>query len=163
MPKQIYKHPPELVTEVLMDVIVNGGVVRPVAIKHGLTESVVSAWKRKTHAAQYRELEEKYGREIEERLVTKARQNAERAGEIEAILIEKMLDTEGRDAPQALRAVTDAKTKNIDKVLSLTGRPNQITENRDIGAILEGLARMNVVKVAPEQPAIEATAEEVNE
>lgn len=153
--------PPEVVTAVLTDLVAAGGVAKRIEKKWEgtVTYQTICQWKRETHFAQYREIEERYGRELEELLVVQARANAMRAGEIEAELIEKMLTVEGRDAPQALRAITDAKTKNVDKMLSLTGRPSQITESRDMGAILESLARLNVIKVV-EPAAIDGSAVE---
>lgn len=153
------QYTPEIVTAVLTDLVMAGGVAKAIEKKWAdvVGYELICRWKRETHFAQYREIEERYGRELEDLMVTRARTNAQRAGEIEAELIERMLTVEGRDAPQALRAITDAKTKNIDKMLSLTGRPSQITESRDMGAILEGLARMNVLRVV-EPEAIEASA-----
>ncbi len=151
-------YPPEKVTAALVVLAELGGNVKAAAKRTGISQPTLRDWRSEKHAAQYDEIRTKFGRELEEQLITTARVNAHRAGEVEAELIERMRTVSDKDAPAALRAITDAKAKNVDKLLSLTGRPSAITENRDPSSILESLVRLKVLKV--DESAIDTTATE---
>ena len=98
--------------------------------------------------------------EQEAEMARKLRNNAERAIEIEADLLEKAANAQPRDVPQALRAVADVKAKSVDKLMALTGRaPSE--SGADLGATLASLAgkgflRMNVELGRPEPDAVDA-------
>ena len=152
--------PPALIDKGLMALIEAGGNAAQAAKNYtAVSEATLRNWRNDTHAQRYRDLEATYVKEVEGELIAQARENAHRAGEIERQLIEDMASVGDRDKPAALRAITDAKTKNVDKYLTLTGRPSAIVEQRDIGSILESLSRLNVLKVG----AVDSTAEEVTE
>ena len=59
----------------------------------------------------------------------------------------------GRTAANLARVAQSA----TDKRLSLQGRPTQITETRDLGAILRSLAAKGIIQVPDEPAQIEAS------
>jgi hypothetical protein len=107
----------------------------------------------------------KHGEELEARAVVLARENALAAAEAERTLIERNAKIQAPElVPQALRAAADSKSKNIDKLLALTGRP---VAPKDTSAqagmrlldemVKRGYLRMNVE--LPEPP-VEGSVEE---
>lgn len=75
------------------------------------------------------------------------RKNLARAVEIEADLLERAASATGRDVPNALRAVTDVKSKSLDGLLKLTGRSNPETTGGDIAQMLSGMVERGILKV----------------
>ncbi len=117
--------------------------------------STLSRWKNHEHAERYRQLEVDHGRELEAEIVMGARITARRAAEIEAELLERARTASDRDVPRALSAVTDVKSKSVNEVLALTGRPTDGgRKGRDMGELLKFLVDKKVFTV------VDATAEE---
>lgn len=94
--------------------------------------------------------------QIEEQLVAEMREVAARASQLEHQIMDQIVKKlpSMSDPSRALTAVTKAKQTAIDKVLSLTGRPQVITERRDAAQLVKKLEAMRVL--VP----IEGTAEE---
>ena len=141
---------PEKVTEALLQLVANAGNVAKTAKQVDLPEQTLRHWKNDTHAEQYRRLEEQHGRELELQAIDQARQTIVRAGEIERELLEKAKDSRPDMVPQALRAVTDVKAKNVDRLLSLTGRPVQPKDpgGNDLVALMQSMVDRGYLKVA---------------
>jgi hypothetical protein len=95
--------------------------------------------------------------QIEEHLVAEMREVAARASQLEHQIMDEIVKKlpSMSDPSRALTAVTKAKQTAIDKVLSLTGRPQVITERRDAAQLVKRLEAMRVL--IP----IEGSAEEV--
>lgn len=112
------------------------------------------AWMTETHSEQYTRIADGLGAEIERQVIRQAQDNMKRAGEIQADLLERVALIERPElVSQALRAVTDARTKSTTALLLLTGR--SITGN-DGGATIEAMTRLvnslqgqGLVKIAP--------------
>ena len=132
-----------------MSLVANGGNVKATAEE--LTDgefrvpmATLRAWKNEVHAEQYRRLEERYGRELEQEAVEVARQNIRRAGDKKRALLDR-IDPE--TAPpdqlaQLLKAVTDAEAKGTDGLLKLTGRPTNPTGDHSAGEVVRLLTTM---------------------
>jgi hypothetical protein len=167
---------PEQVTRALRELVAHAG--DPTAAAEALVDdefqvpvATLRRWKRDTHAEQYRRLEEEYGRELERIAAEQARATIVRAGQIERDLLERVKDAPPDVAPQALRAAADVKSKNVDKLLALTGRAGMAPAPSDFGSLLRHMQARGYVKLnvtleggdqppGPEQPAIDGTAEE---
>lgn len=159
---------PEQVTMALMSLVANGGDVKATAEEliddeFQVPVTTLRTWKDRTHAERYRELELKYGEELERMTIEKLRRNADRAAQIEAELLEEI----ARGVPmeqraQALRAVADSRSKSVDKLLAMTGRdPGGRGGETDLVGLMRSLAAKGLVKVnvelgAGEEPATDA-------
>jgi hypothetical protein len=135
--------------------------------EHGIEigPSTLSSWKTRDHPERYRQLESQYGAAIEAEIVLAARNNAKRAAEIEAVLLERVeAITDPKDLPAALRAVADVKAKAINEVLALTGRPTDgKQQSNDMASLLKTLVDRKVFTIpdARDEPAVEVEAEVV--
>jgi hypothetical protein len=124
-------------------------------------------WVKYTHSIRYGELREKAAVEVEERLVHDYRDIARQAAEATAVAIGQatvMLE-KGKDLDPARTASNLAKvaTNMTDKMLSLSGRPTSIREDRNVEEILRSLAAKGIIElpsedVQEELPAIEEHA-----
>lgn len=105
-------------------------------------------WK---NGEDYETLKRGYAHLLEEELVREARENAYAASGVERLGLERielLLATgniRASDVAAMVNAATSAKTKNIDKLMTLTGRPQVITESRDFSNIVEALLQKRVL------------------
>lgn len=140
---------PATVTRALLQLVANAGNVAKTAKEVGVPESTLRSWKNDLHSEQYRRLEEDHGRELELQAADQARQTIVRAGEIERELLERARQAQSDMVPQALRAVTDVKAKNVDRLLSLTGRPVQPrdSDGNDLIGLVKSMVDRGYVRV----------------
>jgi hypothetical protein len=132
-----------------------------------ISETTLRKWKTETYREQFMQLESTLGEDIESEVVARARKNALRALEIEADLLETAAKAGPEEASSALKAVADSKNKNIDKVLSLTGRP-QVARDDAVNPwqMIESMAEKGYLQInvglpsAAPAPATDSTAEE---
>lgn len=144
---------PEQVTRALRELVAHAG--DPEQAAEALVDdefqvpvATLRRWKRETHAEQYRRLEEEYGRELERIATEQARATIVRAGQIERDLLERVKDAPPDVAPQALRAAADVKSKNVDKLLALTGRAGYgAPQATEFGALLRHMQGKGYVKL----------------
>ena len=140
---------PAQITTALMALVAKGGVVTAAAEELAETDNPVPvatlrAWKNEVHAEQYRRLEERYGKELEQEAVEVARQNIRLAGDKKRALLQR-IDPEKTPSDQiaaTLKAVTDAEAKGTDGLLKLTGRPTNPTGDHSAGQVVELLSKM---------------------
>lgn len=155
---------PSVVDKVLLAIIASNGSPEDAYVKlteEGLDLPIESLTEIKlSHPERYRQLDEQYGRNLELEIILRARQNALRASEIEAQLMEDMTSVGDREKPQALRAIADVKAKSVDKVLALTGRPTDGKRaESDMGQLLKVLVDRGVFTVAAPAPPKQVDAE----
>jgi hypothetical protein len=155
---------PSVVDKVLLAIVASSGSPEDAYVKlteEGIDLPIESLTQIKlAHPERYRQLDEQYGRSLELEIILRARQNALRAVEIEAQLMEDMTTVGDREKPQALRAIADVKAKNVDKVLALTGRPvDGKTNETDMGQLLKVLVDRGVFTVAAPAPPKQVDAE----
>jgi transposase-like protein len=152
------------VTQALVKLVENQGNVAATARELEVSEHTLRKWKNDTYAEQYHQLEVRHGDTLEQVAVQQARENIRRAGKIEKDLLERASEiTDTRMVPQALKAVSDSKAKNVDKLLALTGRPKTDEKPAAEGfmQLLEGMARKGYLRINVSTPEVtEGTAEE---
>jgi hypothetical protein len=106
--------------------------------------STLRTWVESTHREQYEELRSKYSDKMEAILINNYRELAVRTSMVQRKAIEeaeKRLDR-GADTDPARTAAALSKVSQVstDKLMSLTGRPTVITEERGMSEILRSLA-----------------------
>lgn len=97
---------------------------------------------------RYLRLHEEHSGQIEQIAVAQARDTALRAGELEAKILSKIEgqidqgeEIDVKTLSMALKNVSTTRGISVDKLLILTNRPTQITDKRDVGAILRAIAQ----------------------
>lgn len=117
-----------------------------------ISRDVLKRWRDTTYADRYAALQREHGADIEQAIVRETRDLARSAALVERMAIDRAMDEilDGRVRPEQLAqiALNMAKVKqsNIDKLLALTGRPQQITEHRDLDAIMRALAAKGLLE-----------------
>ena len=150
---------PAQVTKALMQLVANGGNLKKTADEliddeFQVPESTLRYWRDEAHREQYRRLEDEYGRQLEQEAISAARLLIFEAQSAERELVQKihgrLPQMDPREMPQALRALTDAKAKAVDRVLSMTGRPvhGQVATTSDIVTLVEQMAAKGLVRLA---------------
>lgn len=138
-----------------------------VLAEHGIeiSEGTLRAWGRK-HRDEYDRLREQFAPKMEQELVRIARETAVYAAEVErkAIeLAERKLDN-GTDYDPAKTAVAMSRVKAtaIDRLFTLTGRPQTIVAHRRAEELVRSLASLGVIELdagsvqeIPEEGALE--------
>jgi hypothetical protein len=110
-------------------------------------------WTRTTHFAEFQRLRDEHAPQIEAQLAHQFRDVAAKAVAVQMKALEraeerldKNLDDEpARTASFAARAGQTA----VDKLMTLTNRPQQITEKRDINEVLRSLAAQKIIVALP--------------
>jgi hypothetical protein len=132
----------EQVVEALTVLVNCRGNLTRAAEQTGITAPTLSTWAQERFPDRYMEIEERFGREIEQRIVMEARETAFMAGEAERKGIQQVMkeieagEITGRELAQATYALSKIKSTNIDKVLALTGRP---TNPQGKGSVADAL------------------------
>lgn len=115
-----------------------------------INPSTLNHWKI-LYAARYDELREKYSEQMETQLANEMREIARMAVEVERLALEKaqqlLLSGDDRDPSRSAANAARVAQSSTDKLLSLTGRPSQITETRGIQEILRSLAAKGILKL----------------
>jgi hypothetical protein len=126
--------------------------------------STLAAWSRTRYWERYEELREKVSQGRENTLANNYLDAAHAATEVAMMAVEAARGRleSGRDEDPGRTAANLARVAQsaTDKRLSLQGRPTQITETRDLGAILRSLAAKGIIEI-PDEPAqlVEASDE----
>jgi ATP:corrinoid adenosyltransferase len=152
---------PEMVTKALMQLVANGGNLKRttnelIDDEFQVPESTLRYWRDEEHSEQYRRLDDEYGRRLESEAIDAARQLIAKSDDLQHDLLDQIkskldegkLDT--RDLGQTLRAATDTKAKNVDRLLALTGRPvhGQVAGASDIVTLVEQMIAKGYVRAA---------------
>lgn len=153
----------EEVRDALAALAMNLGNVRKTAQEMQIPAVTLGRWKNETYAQVYSDLEGRTAADVEHAIVTQARANAERAGrDIDAALehTEKAMKRRNYDAVDSARVARDLShvhSQSVDKMLTMTGRPSQITESRELINLVKSLEADGVLTV------IDSTAEEITD
>jgi hypothetical protein len=121
-----------------------------------LTPTTLSLWTRETYAARFQEMREKYSEQLEQQLIHEYRDVARLAVDVQRLALDKATTRlergddgdPGRTAANAAR-VAQAMT---DKMLSLSGRPTSIREDRNLNEIMRSLVAKGILQM-PDEPA----------
>ncbi len=133
----------EQVVEALTTLVNCRGNLTRAAEQTGIHANTLSTWSQERYPERYMEIEDRFGREIEQQIVMEARDIALKAGQAERVGIEKVMEEiengslTGRELAQATYALSKIKSTNVDKVLALTGRP---TNPQGKGSVTDALA-----------------------
>ena len=160
----------EDLTTALMSLVAWAGnasaAARYLKSEKGISVSVATLcdWKVR-HGERYDELREKYQAQLEGNLAHELRDCARLAVEVERLALEKTRERleagKERDPSRAAANLAMVAAKSTDKLMTLTARPTQITENRDATEILRSLVARGVLTLPDEEPPkeIEGSAE----
>jgi hypothetical protein len=122
----------------------------------------------KNYPEEYEEVRRNLAPQIEAAVVEEMRAFIVQAGRVKSKVLERIdraLDEDKipeRDLHQTLRNVAASQSTAVDKTLSLSGRPSQITEHRSAAELLERLQKLGALKRPghdAESTAIEVPAE----
>lgn len=112
-------------------------------------------WSRTKHWERYEQIREQWGGLREKSISNDMRDAAQEAVDAQRLAVEKAKERleANRDDDPARSAANLARVaqSNVDKLLSLTGRPSQITESRNVNEILRSLVAKGVLSL-PEAP-----------
>lgn len=130
---------------------------------YNLSDRVLRKFRSTTYPERYAELHRTRAQEIEDVIVTKMRETALQAADVQQRALEKTVEQldngELRDASTAARNAAVVQGIATDKLLTLTGRPTTVVEHRDAEDVLRGLAQrfpgLIVEGTAEEDPAPE--------
>lgn len=162
----------EEITTCLMALVAWAGQTTPAArylkAEKGISvkPTTLKEWMTARYADRFEKMRTEYGRQLEEKLSNDMREVAAFAteGAREAVEAARKRIRAG-DEPDPARAAANlatVATKQTDKLLSLTGRPQVITESRNATEMLRGLIAEfpQVFQLSAEQPDMPAQIEE---
>jgi hypothetical protein len=125
--------------------------------------ATLRTWAEKRHRDRYLELCDQHSAVLDRVLVQRTRAIALRASEVERLAIDKTEEElnagTAKDASASARNMAVVKGIATDKTLTLTGRPAQIVEHRDVSDLIAKLEKLGIVKRP--QAAIDGEAEEL--
>lgn len=122
-----------------------------------IPKETLRSWRDGTHSQRYADLQIKHAADIEEAMVRDTRDLARAAGALMRETIELTWDKvqnnahtiRANEAAQIAASMAKIQQTNIDKMLTLTGRPDQITESRTAADIVRALAAKGVLELEP--------------
>lgn len=115
--------------------------------------STLKVWRDSTHADRYTALQDEFGGQIEQAIIRDTRDLTRAAVQVERMAIEQAYEAldHGTVRPEVAAQIalnmSKIKQSNIDKLLALTGRPQQITEHRNANEIIRALAAKGVLQL----------------
>jgi hypothetical protein len=157
------KHDMEEVVRVLTELVNCRGNMLECQRRTGLNYHTIRTWAQVDYADRYMEIEEAFGREIEQQIVMEARETAHLAAAAARDGVKKLHDeiVEGKITGHYLGQATYSLAKiantNVDQVLKLTGRPTNPTQGTadDAMKVLRELSNMGLISL----PAVKVDAE----
>lgn len=119
-------------------------------------------WSRTTHWERFEQLREQWASKVEQTVANDMRDAARQAIEVQRLAVERarerLEDNLDEDPSRSAANLARVAQSNTDKLLSLTGRPTQITESRNAEEILRSLVARGVLQL-PDAPVQIATEE----
>lgn len=156
---------PQLLEQGLLALVASGGSPTRAAQAlaeqgHDITKQTLHGWKTK-HATRYQELQDRFATQIEAQLVRQQRDLAVQAHEVALLAVDKTREAleadKIKDPAGTARNLEVVAGTAIDKVLLLTDRPTQITEQREPSRLIASLASKGIRVTVGET--IEGTAQ----
>jgi uncharacterized membrane protein YccC len=127
-----------------------------------ISPTTLANWARETHFERYNELREKYAEKLEADLVNDMRDIARQAMEVQRTALDKsltrLIGNEDHDPARTASHAARVAQSMTDKMLSLTGRPTSIREDRNLGEIMRSLAAKGVIQLPAEDVTEEPAA-----
>ena len=132
-------YPLEKIEEGLTALVFSAGNQTEASRRTGVPRKTLDGW-RVRYTDRYEELRDKYGSEIEERVMRDARDLAAGISQTERLAVQRVnerLEKDDDNQPATtLQRLSTSKAINIDKALLLEGRPNVIVEQRSTRELL---------------------------
>lgn len=126
------------------------------------TKQTLCEWARTTHWERYEQLREQWAARVEQTVANDMRDAAREAVEVQRLAVnaarQRLEAGDDQDPARSAANLARVAQSNTDKLLSLTGRPTQITETRNVNEILRSLVAKGVLTLpdgADEQPVAE--------
>ncbi len=147
----------ETVNKALVALVTCGGssrIARNVLTDAGINVQVTTldAWKVKFSDA-YNKLRIEHGDELEGLAILEMRETIVAAGEAERLAIEKahanLIANRDPDPAKSAQYLSKVKENNVNKMLALSGRPEKVTEQRNVSQILKSLDQLGIRLVQP--------------
>lgn len=124
--------------------------------------NTLANWMNETHAARYDELREKYQEQLEARMIHEFRDVARAAVEVQRLGLEKaqhmLLSNDDRDPSRTAANAARVAQSMTDKMLSLSGRPTSIREDRNAEEIIRSLAAKGIIQIPETAVVVEPPA-----
>lgn len=115
-----------------------------------VTPERLKKWAEGEYAEDYKRIRDRYKHELEEEAVREMRAHVALAAKAERLAIEKAVERleQGKSVSPAQDALSMARVKkeNIDKLLALTGRPQQIIEDRSAEQVVKSLIAKKILR-----------------
>lgn len=131
---------PETVTRAMVEYI-RLGSFRGAAEAAGVDQRSVRRWVERDHRAEYLGLRERWAPEIERRVVAQCLESADMAGDALREMIVRLRDAapelEPKELASAARQLAQVRASELDKFLTLLGRPQQVSEVRHADVMAE--------------------------
>lgn len=113
-----------------------------------IDNETLTAWRRR-YPIRYADLHDKISRDLEEAGIRHGRESILKLHEAEDLALEKTVEAlkenKVRDPAGTLQRLATTRGITTDKLMTLTGRPTQITENRSVDEIIRALrARVGI-------------------
>lgn len=122
-------------------------------------------WISGKHRQLYERLREEHGADLEQKLAREMRDVAAAATEVQLLALTKakMRLEMGKDPDPAKTAsfASRAGASAVDKLMTLTNRPEKIVEQRDVNEVLRSLAARKIIKMIPQEVPVDSTAVEI--
>ncbi len=135
----------ERIEEGLTALVFSAGNQTEASRRTGVPRKTLDGWQAR-YPERYEELRDKYGHEIEERVMRDARDLAAGISQTERLAVqrinERLEKDEDNQPATTLQRLSTSKAINIDKTLLLDGRPNVIVEQRTVSEILGDISRL---------------------
>lgn len=156
------KYTQEAINKALFTLVACGGSAR-MAGKVLADEGFPIPWKtlqdwKTRHSTVYNELRDKHGEELEAAAIREMRETILAAGEAERLAIEKayrrLAADDDHDPAKSAQYLSKVKENNVNKMLALSGRPEKVTEQRNVNQILRSLNQLGI-RLVPDGHAIE--------
>lgn len=128
------------------------------------TSATVAGWRDRRYADEYARIRDEYAREFEAEAIRTYRDRMRQAADVEMLAIQRLAEAlesnriSVKDLAPAAGAMSRIKASNADQLLTLTGRPTQIIDDRSAEQVIQGLVRKKVLRVVRDESEEDAPA-----
>ncbi len=119
-----------------------------------VNNTTLRAWVNKDHMIEYQRLRDEYEAQMEQHLADSFRGVAAQSVEVQSLALGAAKERLGKgvDSEPAKTAMLAARAGGtaVEKLMTLTNRPERITEQRDVSDVLRSLVGKGVLKMIPQ-------------
>lgn len=151
------------ITTILTMLAVNAGNVAKTVKEHreefgrSPDPTTLTNWRDRKYSDEYAKIRDEYAREFEADAVRTLRDRMRQAAEAEELAIRRMIEQleqnriSNRDLAGVAYNMSKIKATNADRLLTLTGRPTQIIDDRSAQQVIEGLVRRRILRLVKDE------------